>query len=95
MFEIESVKINGNLNLLNDRKLEGAANISIDVRASFSEDRGAFLIMYRPRTTILPRHTLLEKLAGIQSFRERKHICLVTKVFSCPAYAMQLCDAGE
>jgi hypothetical protein len=66
----------------------GIADASIKVQFKFKAGhRGAFLVMYRPKTHDLPKDVLLHKLHELEPL---KGMYLVTSVVCCPAYALNL-----
>jgi hypothetical protein len=76
-----------------DRNIAGLANASIKVKFKIkSGHRGAFLVMYRPKTIDLPKNVLLHKLYELDQL---KGMYLVTSVFSCPAYSLCMTERGE
>ncbi|KAF7789561.1 hypothetical protein EIP86_000507 [Pleurotus ostreatoroseus] len=81
--------------LLPEGDLASVAEASIDVEVAFrADERGAVLAMYQPRTTDLPKDVILGKLSKVQALKS-PGIYLVTKVVSCPAYALQISDKGS
>jgi len=71
----------------------GLADASIKGQWAFGSDRGALLIMAHPRSSRIPPANLLKHLADVQLLR---NMCLVTEVFSCPAYSFYLSSkSGE
>jgi hypothetical protein len=76
-----------------DSDLAGTANTTIKVKFNIKPGlRGAFLVMYSPRTMDMPKNILLHKLAKLESLKKK---FLVTSLLSCPAYSMCLTDRGE
>lgn len=70
----------------------GVADASIKVQFKFKAGhRGAFLVMYRPKTHDLPKDVLLHKLHELEPL---KGMYLVTSVVCCPAYALNLSNRG-
>jgi len=69
------------------------ADASIKTQFRFEKGvRGAFLVMYRPQSTDLPKDILLHKLHDL---RPLKGMFLVTSSIACPAYALGLADTNS
>lgn len=69
------------------------AEASLKVKLTFKKGaRGAFLVMYKPQTTNLPKDILLDKLHDLEPL---KGMFLVTSTVACPAYTLGLSDDSE
>jgi hypothetical protein len=69
------------------------AEASIKAQFKFKQGtRGAFLVMYRPQLTDLPKDVLLHKLHDLYPL---KGMFIVTSSISCPAYALGLADTNS
>jgi len=72
--------------------IAGLANASIKGQWSFGSKRGALLIMAQPRSSYIPRDSLLKHLAEVEAL---KNMFLVTEVLCCPAYSLYLSSGNN
>ena len=81
-----------NLTVCTRSGISGLAEASIKGQWAFGSKRGALLIMAHPRSSYIPRDTILKHLAKVQALKNRY---LVTEVFMCPAYCLYLSNGSE
>jgi hypothetical protein len=88
-----SAKVTRNeLTLGAEVEIPGLAEASIKGQWAFGSTRGALLIMAHPRTSYIPRDTILKDLAEAPTLKD---MLLVTEVFACPAYSLYLSSGNS
>lgn len=70
-----------------ERNVPSLLEASINVSCEFGRDRGAMLIIPRPRISEIPRDVLLRRLLEVSELKDK---CLVTQVIDSPAYSLYL-----